>query len=662
MSDGMEAGSLPLFDEAGKKNSDGKVTCATCHDLHRWSAVSDERGGKDVQGDARNSFLRKSSSPDSALCRICHIDKAPIRETKHDMNRMFPRSKNAKLQTVKEAGVCGVCHTPHNALGDKLWALEARESDDKLEGLCLSCHAKGGMAEEKTTGSITHPIGAKPKIQEKYQGVLPLFAEDGTRSPDGAVSCPTCHDPHRWEAGKDVGPGPSDREGNRFNSFLRVPYDDSATLCSVCHEENALIVGTDHDLRITAPRDTNLNQENAETAGVCGVCHVVHNAWGNRLWGRGVGPGGNRGEAFCTGCHSRRKAASRKTVGAPNHPMNKRVLDARPTVRRETRRLYRRNKASKEVNTELPLFTEEGDRSAQGMITCPTCHNVHRWDPAKKVTGPGEKSEGYGSNSFLRKPNAPDSSLCSTCHTTKGFVVGTDHDMNVVAPNATNKLNKTVAESGVCSACHVPHGSRRGGYLLWARDPGKGSEFKQENVCLSCHSEKGVGKEKVVKDYSHPKEIRVPQLNRTGSRNYAPVYNERGEKANVGLINCPTCHNPHQCTAGKPRRGDGKPGEGSNRNSFLRFKSSNNVCRNCHGLDSLNRYKYFHSDHIRMSKQDKPPEAVAEPESAPIEESEAASPESSEVEPQTEVTPGPARRARGAGREPRRSPPGSVAR
>jgi len=650
--DGMTTGTLPLFSDDGKKSPEGKVTCATCHDLHTWSVKTDDRGGKDVQGDATNSFLRKSSSPDSTLCRTCHVDKAPIRQTKHDMNRMYPRSKNAKLQTVKESGLCGSCHTPHNAIGNKLWALDARESDDQLQGLCLSCHAKGGMAEEKTTGSITHPIGAKPKMQEKYRGQFPLFAEDGKRDPEGKVSCPTCHDVHRWEAGKDIGPGPSDREGNRFNSFLRLPYDDSATLCSVCHEENALIVGSDHDLRITAPRSTNLNQENTEASGVCGACHVVHNAWGNRLWGRGVGPGGNRAEALCTGCHARRKAASRKTVGAPNHPMNKRVMDARPTVRRETRRLYRRGKGKDApLKTELPMFTEEGDRSAQGLITCPTCHNVHRWDPEKHITGPGEKSEGDASNSFLRRSNVPEPKLCATCHTTKGFVLGTDHDMAVVAPEAQNKLRKTVAESGVCSACHVPHGSRGDGYLLWARDQGEGSEFQQERVCLSCHSEEGVGKHKVVKEFSHPKEIRVPQLNRAGSRNYAPVYNERGEKANVGLINCPTCHNPHQWTAGKPRQGEGKEVEGSNRNSFLRFKSSNNICRNCHGLDSLNRYKYFHSDHIRKTKKADSTDTTQKAE--PV---EPASPESKEqIQPASEETaiPGPPSRRRGDGRRSR---------
>jgi predicted CXXCH cytochrome family protein len=605
---GMQTGPLPLFAANGQKSPEGVVTCASCHDLHTWSVLSDDRGGKEVQGDGNNSFLRKPLAPDSSLCRTCHTDKAPILETKHDMNLMFPKSRNAKAQTVQEVGVCGACHLPHNALGNKLWALQTRESENALEGLCLSCHAKGGMAEEKTTGSLTHPIGASPILQEQYQDKLPLFGENGKRDPEGTVSCPTCHDVHRWEAGKDIGPGTREREGDRFSSFLRVPYDDTAKLCSACHEENALVVGTDHDLRITAPKSLNLNQEDADTSGVCSACHLVHNAWGNRLWARGVGPGGNRNEALCTGCHARRKEASRKTVGEPNHPMNKRVADARPTLRRETRRLYRRAKeAGERLDTELPLFVDGGDRSVDGNITCPTCHNVHRWNPDKMAAGPGEKTEGDASNSFLRKSNAPEPSLCITCHATKGYVVGTDHDMALTAPEAENKLKQTVAASGVCSACHVPHGSRGDGYLLWAREQGEGSEFRQEQVCLSCHSSKGVGSKKIVEYFSHPKEVRVPQLNRPGAQFYAPVYNQDGKKANVGLINCPTCHNPHEWVAEKPERGPGKLVEGNNRNSFLRFKSSHSICRNCHGLDSLNRYKYFHSNHIRKNQQAEPP-------------------------------------------------------
>ena len=217
--------------------------------------------------------------------------------------------------------------------------------------------------------------------------------------------------------------------------------------------------------------------------------------------------------------------------------------------------------------------------------------------------------EGDGGNSFLRKSNLPDAGLCTTCHTTKGYVAGTDHDMAITNPGARNSLKKSVAQSGVCSACHVPHGAKGKGYLLWAGDLSEGSNLLQERTCLSCHQTGGAGDKKIVEYFAHPQEVRVPQLNRPGSANYAPVFSEEGTKVKAGFIACPTCHNPHMWTAGKERRGPGKEVEGNNRNSFLRFKSTGNVCRNCHGLDSLSRYKYFHSDYVRKKKNTPAPEA-----------------------------------------------------
>jgi hypothetical protein len=49
-----------------------------------------------------------------------------------------------------------------------------------------------------------------------------------------------------------------------------------------------------------------------------------------------------------------------------------------------------------------------------GNISCPTCHNVHQWDPISKDKGKGVNVEGDMSNSFLR----PQASrvLCADCH------------------------------------------------------------------------------------------------------------------------------------------------------------------------------------------------------------------------------------------------------
>ena len=601
-----ESGNLPLFAVDGKKSAQGNVSCGTCHDAHRWSATGNDRGGLKVEGDGNNSFLRKPSSPESELCRTCHVEKSTILGSKHDMHVTFPKSRNNQSQTVEQAGVCGICHVPHNADGKRLWAMRPRGTEDLYEAMCLSCHAKGGMAEKKTTGPITHPLGKQPNMQPQFKGKLPLFDKKGERDDEaGTVSCPTCHNAHQWNPLLTEGRASRGKglEGDRSNSFLRVPYDENAALCSACHKENALVIDTDHDLRITAPGSVNLSHETVADAGVCSACHLVHNAWGNRLWARGVGAGSNRNQALCTGCHARRKAAGRKVIGEPSHPM-KRVADARPTLRKEARKFYRKKRKDKAKQKEvvtLPLFMQDGERSMDGDVTCSTCHNVHRWNPERMERGPGKKMEGNAGNSFLRKSNLDGPKLCVTCHASKGYVVGTDHDLSITNPDAKNGLKKTVAESGVCSACHVPHGAKGEGYLLWAREEGEGSNLHQERICLSCHEVGGAGAKKIVEDFTHPQAVKVPQLFRPGSSKYAPVYNEDGYKVNAGLIACPTCHNPHQWSSRRKGAGPGKAVEGNNRNSFLRFTSSGNICRNCHGIDSLQRYKYFHMDDIRTS-------------------------------------------------------------
>ncbi len=586
---------LPLFTDKGRRDPRGKISCASCHDPHRWSPDSDDRGVNTKEGNVNNSFLRKASTPQGKLCNTCHAEKWAILGSKHDMGLMEPRSKNIKGQTIEESGVCGACHTPHNANGEKLWAREkSKHGHDVIEHLCTSCHAKGREAENKTTGENSHPLGVKLSRTVMEKNDLPLFTKNGDRSPRGGVSCATCHDVHRWQAGVDKGPGKRKIEGDRFNSFLRKPNDDSATLCASCHRENALVVGTDHDMNVTATRAKNLNGETVEKSGVCGACHAVHNAFGSLLWVRGVGPGKNRNEALCKGCHAKRKPASKKIIGNPSHPMNKAVSDARPTLRREIRPFYERG-----AKTELPLFKPNGERSEEGDITCPTCHNVHHWDPDQWAKGSNRNIEGDGGNSFLRKSNLPNSALCATCHTRKRFVVGTDHDMSVTAPQQKNSLGQTVAQSGVCSACHEPHGSTAGGYLLWARPLGKGSDLPQEQVCLSCHNKDGIAKNKVVTEFKHPRNVTVTEVSRPGQNFYAPVYDRKGRKVEAGLLSCPTCHNPHIWSATKPGPGSGKPVEGNARNSFLRFRSKNEICRNCHGLDSLVRYKYFHTKRVR---------------------------------------------------------------
>ena len=87
--------------------------------------------------------------------------------------------------------------------------------------------------------------------------------------------CRICHhNPHIWLAvGKETDPvdvstvtmdtAVKNVGGDARNSFLRRAASPAPDLCVVCHEDTALLVGTDHDLLITASSAKNRLGESA---------------------------------------------------------------------------------------------------------------------------------------------------------------------------------------------------------------------------------------------------------------------------------------------------------------------------------------------------------------------------------------------------------------
>ena len=124
------------------------------------------------------------------------------------------------------------------------------------------------------------------------------------------------------------------------------------------------------------------------------------------------------------------------------------------------------------------------------------------------------------------------------------------------------------------------------------------------DYCLSCHTEGGLGEKKVIKYYYHPsKDVEVKNLDRPGREGDWPLFTKDGRKVSSGgQIACETCHEAHVWSkqAGAPH----KPVEGNVLNSFLRNRTlKGSICVDCHGLDALYRYKFFHD---RRAHQEKP--------------------------------------------------------
>ena len=235
-------------------------------------------------------------------------------------------------------------------------------------------------------------------------------------------------------------------------------------------------------------------------------------------------------------------------------------------------------------------------------MTCQTCHDPHRWDPLKIWDGDHFDGEGNSQNSFLRLENSPSPELCNNCHPDKANVERTDHDLIITAPSHENIIGQTPVESGTCGACHLVHNSKNKP-KLWAQEFGDGTSVT-ERMCNSCHSENGSAKGKIPRIANHP-QGKIVDLGKAiqGKVNYLPLFHDTsGEAVIVGSISCPSCHNVHQWDPQSPTKGKGVNLEGDATNSFLRTRSPNLMCKDCHGFEALVKFKFFHDPAMRTTK------------------------------------------------------------
>ena len=399
---------LPLFDTHGQRTQrQGRVSCPSCHDPHNWSVIDDLKqvaDPKNSEGDGNTSFLRIAQGDKGHLCLNCHTDKRAITYTKHDV--MLP-AVNTNESTPVRKDTCAHCHAVHNAKGMTLRNRDKGPGEMPIETWCKDCHKPDGMAKDKQITEHSHPLGKHPD-QMKAKSALPLFDKDGKRTEQqGLVDCATCHDPHQWTPG-NMATGDqhtSEQEGDGNNSFLRLAATQDAQLCETCHKDNVLVIGTDHDMRVTAPASVNEQGESTRQSGVCGQCHAVHNsAIKTKLWARGLGDGVDINEQFCTSCHQDSRSASKKVPQSLRHPAKVKAWSG------EVRELAKLHSLP-----SIPVFDEDGNKSHSGVISCPSCHNPHQWDPRRKVAGTGKNEEGDSLTSFLRNSTS-EYIVCADCH------------------------------------------------------------------------------------------------------------------------------------------------------------------------------------------------------------------------------------------------------
>jgi predicted CXXCH cytochrome family protein len=396
----------------GPKGVARTVGCGGCHDVHRWNPADPADRGGGAPGSGATDFLLRPASGSSDLCAGCHGGQATVAGTPHDLTGLARRGGLPPgIPDPAKAGICGVCHRVHGGDPVLLWALgppagAASAAGDARPDPCEQCHAKGKVAAASTVGDYSHPVRVSPG--QDIGPDLPLYAATGRRQAAGRIACSTCHDPHHWAP-----PGGSGAQTPPATSFLRLGADGYSPLCFSCHAEDSMVVGTDHDLRVTAPKAVNLAGQTAETSGVCGACHAVHRSKGAfALWNRDLGDGPDAKSRACRSCHR-----PGDETGARVPPRAEAHLVSYPG-RGLTSRIFTVTRSDPDGQRPIvSLYGESGSPAEQGYLSCASCHDVHRWESDVTRSGEGVPVEGDINNSFLRlRGTQADRTLCVECH------------------------------------------------------------------------------------------------------------------------------------------------------------------------------------------------------------------------------------------------------
>jgi predicted CXXCH cytochrome family protein len=568
-----------LFAAGSRRSKSGdQVICQTCHEVHG----------------AKGDKLTVINNKDSVLCTVCHLKQKSVLQTKHDFRVTLPDEVNIRGQKVSASGPCGACHLPHNGDGIVLWARQLDPAAPPSQ-VCLGCHGEDSVLKIKHVGKYSHPVDVALSPTESTGASLPLFLGNGASDPSGKVQCFSCHNVHRWDPNNSLNIGGKDVQGDASTSFLRVSSFGSSALCTDCHQDKRQLLTSDHNLEITAPAEKNLQDLTARASGPCGACHVAHNASGGRLWAKPLTAKKDFISELCAGCHNKTGAAKEKLIGDNSHPIAVPLLETKMASMLE------------KISAQLPLYSKDGDKTAEGAVACDTCHDPHHWTPS--VSGPladyqGQNMEGDGTNSFLRKTNFPSPELCEVCHLAKGSVEGTKHDLR---ETTSESQSQPVKPSGLCQACHLVHNAPNP-LKLWARPYGPTTENgnPMNRLCTSCHSKANLAAKSIPRVAFHPSGKLITNVMRfnEGGTGYTPIFAADGQEVKVGNLSCPSCHNAHQWGIPAENGGTGtkEKGEVTKSFRFLRTMSYNAVCRECHGPEGFYRYLYFHDPARRLTR------------------------------------------------------------
>jgi len=476
----------------------------------------------------------------TVLCSSCHASKFQINSTDHDLSSTLSNKSGAIGPSLADQDACASCHVSHGGQGKFMWAGDLDRSQGE-NAYCLGCHSATGLGREKSFSHMGHPVSGK-SIQ---QAVPELALKAGDQ-----LQCVTCHDPHQWDPSGKHAVDSANEEGTEYTSFLRLPDDSQGQLCIACHAEQQAIVNSDHGVSRVGFQQ--YFSEIGTLHGQCSTCHDTHGPSGLRV----TEPQADLSRSLCESCHTGTHAPT--TIGGWDHPLGGQLP----------------------AGVDLPNF--------QGGLTCITCHDPHNWGTLRE-SSPTADLQGNDANSFLRITNWPQPELCLNCHPEQATVINTKHAIEDPDHNT-------------CSQCHSPHNARHASGILAAWDDQAGETFS-EKICLSCHQQGAVAEGKIPPAWSHPHQYGTvpPNVRGSGTWEDFPLFDANGPNRSFGYVDCLTCHDPHTWSfKSELATPESVKVAGDHLSSFLRNPARKTLCTDCHGINALWKYNYFHDPERRL--------------------------------------------------------------
>jgi hypothetical protein len=120
--------------------------------------------------------------------------------------------------------------------------------------VCTGCHLDKKIARKDTFALPRHPrdlyITNRGMSLRGSPADFPLFDNAGRRDTFGIITCPTCHDPHQWNAADPSLKPAQEEAGNAINDFLRNKGANFG-FCGDCHSLRSIRLYMNfHDPRV----------------------------------------------------------------------------------------------------------------------------------------------------------------------------------------------------------------------------------------------------------------------------------------------------------------------------------------------------------------------------------------------------------------------------